>query len=103
MADPFANLGNHLVSDSVAAIRNGTDDLSAIDPQEALIYRHNYSGRRRADDADDDDDATADGNGDLYDGADSESLASLPMDGLAIRDDDDEESHDHPLPEHACA
>ena len=34
MEGAFTHVGNHLISDSAAAIKAGADDLSAIDPDE---------------------------------------------------------------------
>lgn len=83
MAAAFNSLGNHLVSDSAAAINAG-DDLSTIDPSEG--HR-----RRRGDDDEY-----------LYDEDDMESLISQPVNGTngkaASKPDEDVE-----LPPHACA
>lgn len=99
MEGAFTHLGNHLISDSAAAINAG-DDLSAIDPDESLLYGQ-YGGagglgptRRRNDD---DDNET-----EVYDDDDVESLASMAVDGmksLGLRGVEDEKE----LPAHACA
>jgi regulator of nonsense transcripts 1 len=105
MEGAFTHLGNHLISDSAAAINAGADDLSNIDPDESLLYGQ-YGGRgglgpsRRRND--DDDNET-----EVFDDDDSESLASIPLvegmaDGmktLGLRGVDDEKE----LPAHACA
>jgi regulator of nonsense transcripts 1 len=99
MEGAFTHLGNHLISDSAAAINAG-DDLSTIDPDESLLYGQ-YGGvgglgssRRRNDD---DDNET-----EVYDDDDVESMASMPIDGmktLGLRGLEDEKE----LPAHACA
>lgn len=100
MEGAFTHLGNHLISDSAAAINAGADDLSNIDPDESLLYGQ-YGGRgglgpsRRR--ADDDDNET-----EVFDDDDAESLASMPVDGmktLGLRGIEDEKE----LPAHACA
>lgn len=100
MEGAFTHLGNHLISDSAAAINAG-DDLSTIDPDEALLYGQ-YSGRgglgagtRRRND--DDDNET-----EVFDDDDAESMASMPVSGmkaLGLRGVEDEKE----LPAHACA
>ncbi|KAK6597894.1 ATP-dependent helicase NAM7 [Botrytis cinerea] len=100
MESAFAHVGNHLISDSAAAINAGADDLSNIDPDESLLYGQ-YGGhgglgssRRRSDD---DDNET-----EVFDDDDNESLASVPVDGmktLGLRGLEDEKE----LPAHACA
>ncbi|TVY16123.1 Regulator of nonsense transcripts 1-like protein [Lachnellula arida] len=100
MEGAFTHLGNHLISDSAAAINAGADDLSNIDPDESLLYGQ-YGGRgglgptRRRND--DDDNET-----EVFDDDDSESLASMPVEGmktLGLRGVEDEKE----LPAHACA
>jgi len=100
MEGAFTHLGNHLISDSAAAINAGADDLSNIDPDESLLYG-NYGGRgglgpsRRRND--DDDNET-----EVFDDEDTESLASIAVDGmksLGLRGVEDEKE----LPAHACA
>lgn len=94
MEGAFTHLGNHLVSDSAAAIRAGADDLSTVDPDESLLYGR-LGGRRRADDEDNQTEA--------YDDDDNDSLTSIPvtagMKGLALGSAEDERE----LPAHACA
>jgi regulator of nonsense transcripts 1 len=101
MEGAFTHLGNHLISDSAAAINAGADDLSNIDPDESLLYGQ-YGGRgglgsSRRRTADDDDNET-----EVFDDDDVESLASMPVDGmqaLGLRGVEDEKE----LPVHACA
>lgn len=99
MEGAFTHLGNHLISDSAAAINAG-DDLSTLDPDESLLYGQYGGGgglgpsRRRNDD---DDDRT-----DVYEDDDLESMASMAVDGmknLGLRGIEDEKN----LPAHACA
>jgi hypothetical protein len=98
MADAFANLGNHLISDSASTIRAGpSDDISNIDPDEALLYgglgRGARGARRRTDDDDNETEAFDD---------DDESLASVPVNGLHnLKLQPPEEEKE--LPAHACA
>jgi len=102
MEGAFTHLGNHLISDSAAAIKAGdNDDLSNIDPDETLLYAK-FGGRggglgnaRRRND--DDDNET-----EVYDDEDDESLASMPVDGmrgLGLKAAEEEKE----LPAHACA
>ncbi len=101
MEGAFTHLGNHLISDSAAAIKAGdNDDLSTIDPDESLLYAK-FGGRSGLGNArrrnDDDDNET-----ELFDDEDTESLASAPVDGLrglALKDVEE----DKELPAHACA
>jgi regulator of nonsense transcripts 1 len=107
MEGAFTHLGNHLISDSAAAIKaGGHDELSNIDPDESLLYgAGGYPGhgtragrignaRRRQDD---DDNET-----EVYDDDDEESLASMPVDGMkGLKLNGPEEEKD--LPAHACA
>ncbi|CAD6440381.1 f4b459af-ebd5-4b58-8fbd-9fd58f20d351 [Sclerotinia trifoliorum] len=100
MESAFAHVGNHLISDSAAAINAGADDLSNIDPEESLLYGqyggHGGLGSSRLR-SDDDDNET-----EVFDDDDNESLASVPLDGmktLGLRGLDDEKE----LPAHACA
>jgi regulator of nonsense transcripts 1 len=99
MEGAFTHVGNHLISDSAAAINAGADDLSAIDPDESLLYGRftsgggNGSGRRRADDDDNQTEA--------YEDDDNLSLNSGPTDGLnglKLNGSTDEKE----LPAHAC-
>lgn len=100
MEGAFTHVGNHLISDSAAAINAG-DDLSTIDADEALLYGQ-YAGagglggssRRRNDD---DDNET-----EVFDDDDIESLAGGTTEGmqnLKLRGAEDEKE----LPAHACA
>jgi len=104
MEGAFTHLGNHLVSDSAAAIKaGGSDELSNIDPDENLLYGV-YGGRggrgglgnaRRR--HDDDDNET-----EVFDDDDEESLASVPVDGMkGLKLGAQEEEKE--LPAHACA
>ncbi|KAF3058101.1 Regulator of nonsense transcripts 1 like protein [Daldinia childiae] len=100
MEGAFTHLGNHLVSDSAAAINAGDDDLSTLDPDESLLYGK-YSGRgglgtarRRNDDDDNETEA--------FDDDDNESVASVPVGAMkALNLKVPEE--DKKLPPHACA
>lgn len=96
MEGAFTHVGNHLISDSAAAIKAGADDLSAIDPDESLLYGKygGGSGRRRADDDDNQTEA--------YGDDDNDSLNSVPVDGmtgLKLKGYEEEKE----LPAHACA
>lgn len=98
MEGAFTHFGNHLISDSAAAINAG-DDLSTIDPDESLLYTQ-YGGAGSLDPSrrrNDDDNGT-----EAYDDDDVESLASMPVNGmkdLQLRGLEDEKE----LPAHACA
>jgi regulator of nonsense transcripts 1 len=101
MEGAFTHLGNHLVSDSAAAIKaGGSDELSNIDPGEDLTYgefggrgARLGSARRRQDDDDNETEVFDD---------DDESLASAPVDGTAaLKLNGPEEEKE--LPAHACA
>jgi regulator of nonsense transcripts 1 len=102
MEGAFTNLGNHLVSDSAAAINAGdNDDLSNIDPDESLLYnrydrRKGLGHARRRDD--DDDNET-----EVLDDEDDESLASVPVAQMGEMTLQGDEEKDMDLPEHACA
>ncbi|CCC10804.1 hypothetical protein SMACR_07821 [Sordaria macrospora] len=97
----FTHLGNHLVSDSAAAIKaGGSDELSNIDPDENLLLGV-YGGRGPRGNArrrhDDDDNET-----EVLDDDDDESLASVPVDGMkSLKLDAPVEEKE--LPPHACA
>lgn len=93
MEGAFTHLGNHLISDSAATIKAGGDDLSTLDPDEALLYgkRGPRPGRRR----DDDDDNQTE----FYEDEDADSLTSFPVDGMKNLGVDQPEE----LPEHACS
>lgn len=103
MEGAFTHLGNHLVSDSAAAIKAGnSDELSNIDPDESLLYgvyggRGTRTGlgntRRRQDDEDNETEVFDD---------DDESVTSAPIDGVkALSLNAPEEGKE--LPAHACA
>lgn len=104
MEGAFTHLGNHLISDSAAAIKaGGHDELSNIDPDESLLYGGygSRSSRGRLGNArrrhDDEDNET-----EVFDDDDEESLASMPvegMKGLKLNAQDEEKD----LPAHACA
>lgn len=96
MEGAFTHVGNHLISDSAAAIKAGADDLSALDPDEALLYGKygGQSGRRRADDDDNQTEA--------FEEDDNDSLNSVPIDqmmGMKLKNPEEEKE----LPPHACA
>ncbi|UKZ73086.1 hypothetical protein TrVFT333_000727 [Trichoderma virens FT-333] len=96
MEGAFTHVGNHLISDSAAAIKAGADDLSALDPDEALLYGKygGQSGRRRADDDDNQTEA--------FEEDDNDSLNSVPIDqmmGMKLKHPEEEKE----LPPHACA
>ncbi|KAM3441398.1 hypothetical protein MY4824_001522 [Beauveria thailandica] len=95
MEGAFTHVGNHLVSDSAAAINAGNDDLSTLDPDERLLYGKysDHGGRRRADDDDNQTETFED---------DNDSLTSIPVDemvGLNLKNSDEEKE----LPAYACA
>lgn len=102
MEGAFTHLGNHLVSDSAAAIKaGGSDELSNIDPDESLLFGGVYGGRGPRGSArrrhDDDDNET-----EIYDDDDEESLASVAIDGMkGLKLNAPEEEKE--LPAHACA
>lgn len=97
MAEAFNSLGNHIVSDSAAAINAGGDDVSAVDATDTILHAESHAAsrprRRRADD----DEAT-----DVYDDDDMESLISQPVNGAQKQDARPEEDEVE-LPPHACA
>src|SRR5689334_19312976 len=104
MEGAFIHVGNHLVSDSAAAIKaGGSDELSNIDPDESLLYGGfggrgarvaSTNARRRQDD---DDNET-----EVFDDDDEGSLASVPVDGIrSLKLSAPEEEKE--LPPHACA
>ena len=82
-------MGNHLVSNSAAAI-NATDDASTADPDESVLNLAKGPRRRRHDDEE------ADG----LEEDDLESLASMQLDGGKGPAKVEEEKE---LPSHACA
>ncbi|KAK5987558.1 Regulator of nonsense transcripts 1-like protein [Cladobotryum mycophilum] len=96
MEGAFTHVGNHLISDSAAAIKAGADDLSALDPDETLLYGKygGQSGRRRADDDDNQTEA--------FEEDDNDSLNSVPVEGMmgmSLKNSGEEKE----LPAHACA
>ena len=98
MAEAFNSLGNHIVSDSAAAI-NASDDVSTIDADESVLGANGLAAnissgarRRRGDDEEETD---------LYDDDDMESLISQPMNGGNKIGGKQEEEIE--LPPHACA
>jgi regulator of nonsense transcripts 1 len=97
MEGAFTHVGNHLLSDSAATIKAGGDDLSTIDPDEALLYGKfgaSSTGRRRADDDDNQTEA--------YDDDDNDSLTSVPVGGMQDLNINAQEE-ERQLPAHACA
>src|ERR1700753_4231676 len=101
MEGAFTHLGNHLISDSAAAIKAGrSDELSNIDPDESPLYgaygARGARGPRRRQDDDDNETET-------FDDDDDESLASAPVDGLKNLSLKAPEEEEKELPAHACA
>ncbi|TDZ25893.1 Regulator of nonsense transcripts 1-like protein [Colletotrichum orbiculare MAFF 240422] len=97
MEGAFTHLGNHLVSDSAAAIKAGADDFAGIDPDESLLYGK-FGGRGTRRRADDDDNQT-----ELYDDDDNDSLTSMPVGALKDLNLGRPKEEDRELPPHACA
>jgi regulator of nonsense transcripts 1 len=87
--EAFSNMGNHLVSNSAAAI-NASDDISTVDPDESVLSLAKGPRRRQHDD-DESDGIEED---------DLESLASHAIDGQKLAAKAEEEKE---LPPHACA
>ncbi len=87
--EAFSNMGNHLVSNSAAAI-NASDDISTIDPDESVLSLAKGPRRRRHDDEE----------SEGLDEDDMESLASAQVNGQAQPIKPEEEKE---LPPHACA
>lgn len=105
MEGAFTHVGNHLISDSAAAINAGDDDLSALDHDESLLYGNKFAGRKglggigNARRRDDDDNGT-----EVAFDDDEISMASMPIGALkdlAINRATPEE--EKKLPAHACA
>lgn len=96
MEGAFTHVGNHLISDSAAAINAGADDLSALDPDESVLFGKygGPSGRRRADDDDNQTEA--------YGEDDNDSVNSVLVDGMARLNTKGVEEEKE-LPAHACA
>ncbi|KAI6781694.1 Regulator of nonsense transcripts-like protein [Emericellopsis cladophorae] len=95
MEGAFNHVGNHLVSDSAAAINAGADDLSGLGPSDGLFYSKAPGGStsRRLND---------DGNRlEPYDDDDKDSVSTPvdPVTGLKMNGHEEEKE----LPEHACA
>lgn len=95
MEGAFTHVGNHLISDSAAAINAGNDDLSTLEPDERLLYAKygSHGGRRRADDDDNQTEAFED---------DNDSIGSIPVEdmmGMSLKNTEEEKE----LPAHACA
>lgn len=95
MEGAFTHVGNHLISDSAAAINAGADDLSALDPDESLLYGkfRSDNGPRRADD---DDNRT-----EAFDEDDNDSVGSDTNGGVDQAKTEQEQEQE--LPAHACA
>ena len=87
--EAFSSIGNHLVSNSAAAI-NASDDTSTVDPDESILSLAK-GPRRRQHDEDGSDGAEED---------DLESLASHQVDRQVQQVKAEEEKE---LPPHACA
>ncbi|KIH86774.1 regulator of nonsense transcripts 1 [Sporothrix brasiliensis 5110] len=106
MEGAFNHVGNHLISDSAAAIKaDDNDDLSSIDPDENLLY-NKYGGhdglgsatRRRQDDDDNDNGTEA-----AFDDADNDSVVSALADNVQYAKlEPEEEEKEQELPAHAC-
>jgi regulator of nonsense transcripts 1 len=82
-------MGNHLVSNSAAAI-NASDDISTVDPDESILSLAKGPRRRQHDDDD----------SEFLGEDDTESLVSAQVDGQAPAPKPEEEKE---LPPHACA
>ncbi|KAG9252092.1 uncharacterized protein F5Z01DRAFT_249153 [Emericellopsis atlantica] len=95
MEGAFNHVGNHLVSDSAAAINAGADDLSGLGPSDGLFYSKAPGGstsRRLNDD---------ENRLEPYDDDDKDSVSTPvdPITGLKMNGHEEEKE----LPEHACA
>ena len=96
----FNSINNSIVSDSGPTINAG-DDLSTIDPDENILDgeygRGNLTGGPRRRRHDDEDEGT-----EVFDDDDTESMISMPVDGVngkpSMRPEEEKE-----LPPHACA
>lgn len=82
-------MGNHLVSNSAAAI-NASDDISTVDPDESILSLAKGPRRRQHDDDE----------SESIEEDDLESLASAAVDGNKPVTKAEEEKE---LPPHACA
>ncbi|OCT45491.1 Regulator of nonsense transcripts 1 like protein [Cladophialophora carrionii] len=89
--EAFSNMGNHLVSNSAAAI-NASDDISTVDPDESVLSLAKGPRRRQHDD-----DET-----DSIEEDDLESLASAAVDANGKKQVQKPEEVKE-LPAHACA
>jgi regulator of nonsense transcripts 1 len=87
--EAFSNMGNHLVSNSAAAI-NASDDISTVDPDESILSLAKGPRRRRHDDEE----------SEGMEDDDMESLASVQVNG---QKQDIQPEEDKELPPHACA
>jgi regulator of nonsense transcripts 1 len=87
--EAFSNMGNHLVSNSAAAI-NASDDTSTVDPDESVLSLAKGPRRRRHDDEE----------SEGIEDDDMESLASVQVNGQKQDIQPEEEKE---LPPHACA
>jgi regulator of nonsense transcripts 1 len=90
--EAFSNMGNHLVSNSAAAI-NASDDISTVDPDESVLSLAKGPRRRQHDD-----DET-----DSVEEDDLESLASAAVDANGKKQVNKPEEVEKELPPHACA
>jgi regulator of nonsense transcripts 1 len=91
--EAFRNMGNHLVSNSAAAI-NASDDISTVDPDESILSLAKGPRRRQHDD-----DET-----ESIEEDDLESLASAAVDADGKKElAKAEEEKEKELPPHACA
>ena len=88
--EAFSNMGNHLVSNSAAAI-NASDDISTVDPDESVLSLAKGPRRRKHDDEESTGDIEED---------DLESLASGALNAQKQVAKAEEEKE---LPPHACA
>jgi regulator of nonsense transcripts 1 len=93
MADPFAQIGNHLVSNSAKAINAGADDLDRLEPDSTLLGLKAGGSRIRADDDDNQREVKDD------DDNDSTESATDGMSGMKLKGP----REDKQLPAHACA
>jgi len=92
--EAFSNMGNHLVSNSAAAI-NATDDVSTLDPDESVLSLAQGPRRRQHDDDDDESESVEED--------DLESLASGAVDGKKKATKPKDLEPEKELPPHACA
>lgn len=91
--DAFSTMGNHMVSNSAAAI-NATDDISTLDPDESVLSLAKGPRRRQHDD----EESVSIEEDDL------ESLASATVDANGKKPvAKPEEQDEKELPPHACA